>query len=447
MSAILCNVCNDSKTLFDNPILICKACGVGVHQICYRIKELPKGGEDCFYCRSCKYLLELDAEEKEKEKKKIDATSSNSQKVVNLLQTPLPTICCELCPVKEGAFIPTRQLVAPNNETAMEKATTTTNNSTSVANTSKKWIHMSCAKWHRLPFLVVVQPSTTAGEAEEVIVDAEDVQRLKVFFRRNKQIECSVCYGKRGAYQKCKIEGCQNYLHLSCARAVGFCEVTYGENAEGPIITHEENPWTLMCIDHSSDIVDPKKPNNPKTARISQKELIEAAKELPDEDVIPSRWQSPYHRLLQQKPFHELTGEERAVVFSDPVYEKKIVTELLDKEDKGSWIRGAEESKVDSSNKSMSNGEAHRCNLCGLHEGHKIKFFTPNCKAMEISGINSSKKSLWIHVKCASQIGLEINRDDENSYGEFFYLVASKVCVRTSYHCAFGHAVSRMSHT
>ena len=414
--SVACNVCNDSKILVDNPMLICKSCGVATHRICYRVKELREGQRQEYYCRACKYF-ECDTTKK----KEVD-TSSNSQKVVHPQILP---IYCQLCPVKGGAFIQTRQL---SNETT--EAKTTTNNSASVS-TSTKWVHMSCARWHRLP-LIVLRPSTTG---EEVIVDDDDVQRLKVFCRNNMgSIKCSLCYGKRGAYQKCKVEGCQNYLHVSCARAIGFCEVVYGENAEGPTI-QAENPWTLMCLFHSDIVFDSKNPN-PKTTMTPQTKLMEAAMELPDEDMISHRLPSPHYRRLLQKPFHELTGEERAVVFSNPEYEKMIVADLLGERVGGSWIRGvkmnSEEAEVDSSKEIASNGEAYKynpyqCNLCGLHEGRKIKSFATNCKETEISGARS-KKALWIHVRCARQLGLEVNRDDKNVYGELVFVLPS--CVK-----------------
>lgn len=79
----------------------------------------------------------------------------------------------------------------------------------------------------------------------------------------------------------------------------------------------------------------------------------------------------------------------------------------------------AAEAMVDMSNAIMSNGrgfilQKHRCNLCGLRGGHKIKCYTPRCRAR-------CEKSIapHFHVSCARQAGLEVNHSDEYD-GEFY---------------------------
>jgi hypothetical protein len=143
----------------------------------------------------------------------------------------------------------------------------------------------------------------------------EDVSELKKYFRRM-NVRCAVCQGQRGAYHKCRHDGCEKYLHITCARAIGVCEVIHGENVDGPVTS---NPWTLMCPDHSN--VDPEEVSN---ELVPVEKLVEIAKELPD-DPMPEPPPEPL------KPFNKLTGKERRRALANLEYEKQFVDELLTK--------------------------------------------------------------------------------------------------------------------
>jgi hypothetical protein len=51
-----------------------------------------------------------------------------------------------------------------------------------------------------------------------------------------------------GCYLKFKIEECDNYMHVTCARSSGLCNVNHGSNHLGMI--ESEEAWSLTCPDH-----------------------------------------------------------------------------------------------------------------------------------------------------------------------------------------------------
>ncbi len=272
MNAV-CNICNDGEVTPDNQILFCEACDVPIHQMCYGIDEIPEGD---YYCVACRHF---DREKMSKEQERLSSTGTR-------IALPDLPIRCELCPLKTGAYI----------RTDTSKCVPTSS--------VPKWVHMVCAKWQGLNFVEKDKPDMV-----------EDVTELKNYFRRM-EIRCAICQGQRGAYHKCRHEGCEKYLHITCARAVGVCEVIHGEDVEGPVGT---NPWTLMCPEHSK--IDPEDvPNDPVPVEV----LIGMAKELPD-DPMPELPPEPL------KPFNKLTGKERMRALADPEYEKQFLEELLSK--------------------------------------------------------------------------------------------------------------------
>jgi hypothetical protein len=269
MNAV-CSICGDGEVTPDNQILFCEACDVPVHQICYGIKDVPKGD---YYCVACRYF-------------KRDKMNVNKNPSATRVPSPVLPIRCELCPVKQGAYIRTE---SPKN--APEKIPT-------------KWVHMACAKWQGLNFVEKSNPECV-----------EDVSSLKIYFRRL-DYACDICQGKRGAYHECYYEGCNKWMHMSCAMACGMCEVNYGEDVEGEAT---EKPWTLMCSEHSA--VDKKESE---TKPVSIEELICAAKEFPEEPM-------PEAPPPRNRVFNKLSGAERARALANPEYEQAILEELLTK--------------------------------------------------------------------------------------------------------------------
>lgn len=162
-----------------------------------------------------------------------------------------------------------------------------------------------CAKWQGLNYVNV------HGRSDVL----EDVTELKYSFRRL-GIICSLCLGERGGMNKCRFPKCENWSHVTCARAVGTCDVIHGEDVRGPIA---DNPWSLMCPEHSNI-----KPENIPKDAISVDSLVQAAKEFPPEPPLPLP-------PIPPKPFNTATGEERNRLLMNKSYETELLIELTEK--------------------------------------------------------------------------------------------------------------------
>jgi len=280
MNAV-CSICNDGEVTPDNQIIFCEACNVAVHQICYGVEKIPEGD---YYCIACRYFKRGQIIQSNP-----DSCLKDAAAVPRPDLPPLP-IVCEICPVKHGAFT---QLDTP--KSVLDDSFDT------------KWVHMTCAKWQGLNFVNIRDASLV-----------EDVTLLKQFFRRD-NISCCICKGMRGAYLKCRFEGCENYCHITCARESGMCEVVHGDTFDGTV---PDNPWTLLCPDHSQ--IDNEEDKN--LARVEQ--LIKAAKEFPVDPMPPPL-------LKDLKPFNKLNGEERKVALAIREYEDEFMEDILSKKFSG----------------------------------------------------------------------------------------------------------------
>jgi hypothetical protein len=147
----VCDICKDGEVTPDNQILFCESCNVAVHQMCYGIEHVPEGD---YYCMACRHLG------------RNRSAVSRDPEAPKQAAAPLP-ICCELCPLKQGAFI--RTDVQPKNgeETAFGK-----------------WVHVICAKWQGLNFVDNSKPDLI-----------EDVAELKMNFRYD--VKCNYAWGPR----------------------------------------------------------------------------------------------------------------------------------------------------------------------------------------------------------------------------------------------------------
>jgi hypothetical protein len=280
MNAV-CSICNDGEVTPENQILFCEACNVAVHQNCYGVVKVPDGD---YYCLACRYF-------KRDEQIQAMAGSKRFKDPTTAPRTTLPPlpIVCELCPVKQGAFIRT------------QTKSSTANSS------SSKWIHMACAKWHGLDFVPKDDPSPSL---------VEDVSTLKRHFLMNRT-SCCICKGMRGAYYPCQFEGCTNWCHVTCASETRICEVVYGEDVEGVEI---KGGWQLKCPEHSN--VKEIEGETKKDA-VSVDYLIKAAREFPSEpEPLPSR---------PNKPFTALTSAERKLALLDNEYEQELIKEVMTK--------------------------------------------------------------------------------------------------------------------
>lgn len=250
----VCDVCFDGEVTPDNQIIFCDACNVAIHQRCYGIDQIPTGN---YFCHTCTHF-EID-------KEYLAAKRRNGPP----LKISRPPIHCELCPKRQGAFVQVQTLV-------QEK--------------KPRWVHVGCAKWQGMNYVDV--------EAKDKI---EDLTALKNHFRVQ-GIKCTLCKSGIGALHQCRVDGCDKWLHLTCARAVGKCSVQHGENCEGyhDPTTLDNPPWTLACPKHSE--VDPESVPD---GRITAEQLVAIASTYPPEPVPP-------------KPFYKMNAGERKEYWSDP---------------------------------------------------------------------------------------------------------------------------------
>jgi PHD-zinc-finger like domain/PHD-finger len=262
----VCEICGDGEVIPENQILFCEACNVAVHQMCYGIEKVPEGD---YYCIACRRLG--------RDKRRAGVPKSAPM--------PLP-ICCELCPLRQGAFV--RTDVKSRNE-----------------DTRDRWVHVLCAKWQGLDHV---------DNNQELV---EDVSAIRLEFRRHR-IKCELCLGERGGMIKCiDKSSCNRWFHVTCARAVGTLKVVHGENCLGGV---DENPWQLFCPEHSN-IAPDDVPDN----ALSVDTLIRASKEFPPEAMPPP----------VPKPFTTLSGPERKTLLADFSYEQELIRELLEKKFSG----------------------------------------------------------------------------------------------------------------
>jgi hypothetical protein len=300
----VCSICNDGEVTPDNQILFCEACNVAVHQRCYGIEEVPEGD---YYCISCRHFKRESMSQIIARKMKV-ANGTAGPPTQKIMPAP-PPVSCELCPRKRGAYI--KSYVRPADKTSTWKGRRHKFENSVVAPPKPKWVHMVCAKWQGLNFI--------DGDTEMV----EEVTELKQYFRRL-QIKCELCQGQQGAYNKCRLEGCSKWMHVTCARASGLCDVSHGENVEGATT---ENPWTLLCPDHSErpPIDDEDNSTAQRGDFVSIEQLIRAAKDMPVEPPPPPL-------PADRKPFSKLNGmERRQLLEQDPEYEIEVLEDLTRK--------------------------------------------------------------------------------------------------------------------
>jgi hypothetical protein len=321
----VCDICNDGEVAPDNQILFCESCNVAVHQMCYGIDHVPEGD---YYCLACRHLG------------RNRGAVSRDPDAPKVAAAPLP-ICCELCPLKQGAFMRTNMNSKKGEEVAFGK-----------------WVHVICAKWQGLNFVDSRKPDLI-----------EDVAELKMNFRRY-GFTCQLCEGDRGAMNQCRFDGCTAWIHVTCARASGTCDVVHGENASGPV---ETNPWSLMCPEHSD--INPS--DVPKDA-VKTERLIAAAKEFPPEPL-------PAPPPLVRKPFNAATGKEREVLLAHDDYEQELLEELLTKKLQGVRCEVCDQCE--------ENGKfLNRCSMCYVvvcdqctldADEAKINFKCSSCSHMD----------------------------------------------------------------
>ena len=275
MNAV-CSICNDGEVTPDNQILFCEACNVAVHQICYGVEKIPEGDYYCIACRHFKRDQMI--------RSKPDTCLKDGATATTRPDLPPLPIVCELCPVKHGAFTRLDTPMSASDDSSVTK-----------------WVHMTCAKWQGLNMVNLPDASLL-----------EDVTPLKQYFRRD-NISCCICKGMRGAYHTCRSDGCGNHCHITCARESGLCKVVHGDSVDGAV---PDNPWTLLCPDHSQ--IDNEDEKN--WTRVE--EMIRAAKEFPVDPMPPPL-------IKDLKPFNKCTGEDRKVALAVREYEDILMEDIL----------------------------------------------------------------------------------------------------------------------
>jgi hypothetical protein len=309
MDAVCC-ICDDGEVTPDNQIIFCESCNVPVHQLCYGVEKIPS--ED-YYCLACQYF-HLDNETK----------NTDSQGGFGALP-----VTCSLCPHQGGALIRSNVPLDPDDT---QKLGT--------------WVHVVCAKWQGLDFVNPKKPNLI-----------EDLTELRDSFRRHK-LFCSLCEGDRGCMNKCLHEGCNNWMHILCARSSGLCKVTHGEDCHGDI---PDNPWSLICPDHS-DISPEDVPEN--ATPLSK--LIEMADKFPPEpepELLP----------IAHMPFNEANADERRRLTADPEYEKALIYELLYKRHVGIRCEVCE-------NSTLLSKDIIRCTSCAISFCRECVVEGDNCE-------------------------------------------------------------------
>jgi len=340
----VCEICNDGEVTPDNQILFCEACNVAVHQMCYGIERVPSGD---YYCIACRFF--------EREKMgMVIAKQLERGADIKVSASPLP-ICCELCPRKQGAYI--------RCDTSNRKPENESNTMLS------RWVHVLCAKWQGLNFV-----------NDQCTDCVEDVLPLKLHFHILK-VSCMLCQSDRGAFNKCREQGCENFLHVSCARSSGLCEVVHGENCTGPV---DINPWTLLCPDHSGS-----DPNFIPTGTMTVEQLIMAAKEFP-----PEKLEKPKPKASQS--FHKMLGKERKEAMKDRNFEDDLV-EILLKKNFGVRCESCFQYEEDGKNLT-------RCMSCAV-------VFCDSCTS-EADGVSSTNRTF----KCRACTVVEEKKEKKEEY-------------------------------
>jgi len=273
----VCDICGDGESSGENRIIFCDSCDVSVHQHCYGVDTVPRGD---YFCRACIH---------HKNYRQTPAESEPDAREQTMLKAP--PIKCELCPKKHGAFVQT-QTFSKNKEPP-----------------ESKWVHFLCAKWQGLS---IVEGVYVGGE---LVFMVEDVQPIKDHFRLN-ETKCYLCKGMRGAYNQCRHEGCERYIHVTCARSSGICEVNHGDDHIGPV--DSSNIWTLCCPEHSTFSEDRTMPSN----KVPREDLVALAKSFPVEA-------KPLPKPEPPKPFYKMSGKERKQKLKDPEYEEEFLGHLM----------------------------------------------------------------------------------------------------------------------
>lgn len=357
----VCDICGDGESSGENRIIFCDSCDVSVHQHCYGVDIVPKGD---YFCRACEFFkkhkspsVPTDEGDGNPGHQQTSSQIKNGQNICIPVANgserirAQPPIVCELCPKKSGAFVQTQ----------------TDEDITKITAASSRWAHFLCAKWQGLNIV------------ENLYIDnlpvfmIENVQPIKDHFRLS-DTRCYLCKGIRGTYNKCRHESCDRWMHVTCARSSGMCEVIHGDDHIGPV--DSPNVWTLCCPDHSTFPEDYVPPTN----KVPLEELVALAKTYPVEP-------KPKPPPPPPKAFGKMSGKERKQRLKDPEYEMEFF-EIMEKKNIGM--------RCEFCNLTEEIGEMVRCSKCSAQH-HKFCFEGPS----EWKSSGSGHRAVYTCNSCA----------------------------------------------
>ena len=117
-------------------------------------------------------------------------------------------------------------------------------------------------------------------------------------------VQCCLCESSRGAFSQCRERGCQQHMHVTCARDSKLCVVVDGATV-GNMKDNIESE--LFCPDHSDLNTDDLQVDS-----VPKHVLVHHAQGFPSEPI----------------PFPRLSRAEQVEALSNPKYERDFLREL-----------------------------------------------------------------------------------------------------------------------
>ncbi|CAB9514838.1 Protein Jade [Seminavis robusta] len=313
----VCMVCNDGSVTHKNRIVFCDDCDLAVHQHCYGIDRVP---EKKWFCSLC-------------------TAKRNGWR---LPEEGLPS--CSFCPCS-GRKLGGYHHVATR--TQDQKAST-------------KWVHALCAKWQG-----IIPIRDKESGCSIYIAHSDFVAKY-----RREGTTCCLCRSDRGAFVRCKVFGCNNHVHVSCASQSQQCNMIHGERARGQAAMCD--PWTLTCPEHSDIAAQGK--------GVSLNELIEQAQlyESRAQNAAFDRFGTPAKTRRRSTPkshsFASLSSQKQKEMLCDSNGEQAFLQEMQ------SCLAGA------------------RCDVCDVDYGEELQRCL-SCRALLCQYCTETSESNYLQTE------------------------------------------------
>ncbi|KAL8272107.1 hypothetical protein Esti_003950 [Eimeria stiedai] len=210
---VKCDVCSNSDTTADDPIVLCDGCDTAVHQSCYAIEQVPENEWFCEFCQSQRdtearmQMLTDIQRRRDFNQQQRQAEASSVLEAAEAAKLDMPSLPrrCVLCPRTTGALIRT---------------------------TEGLWAHVSCGLW--VP--------------ECWVIGCREVCGISGITPCRFELPCCVCGIQGFAAVQCAHENCDASFHSTCAIMAGF-----GMNITDQInIQRKNNDVTFhaFCLRH-----------------------------------------------------------------------------------------------------------------------------------------------------------------------------------------------------